>query len=173
MDQAYKNAMQLRASLTDEQDLLKQHLNDVRQKLSEVERFLSEWRKYAGVEDAPAADDAPPVVQAEEPQAVKVEPEVVAVPRSRPKNPDKGLIGDKVEEMLTAFGKPAQRDYIFNELEQQGIVLNGTDPKMVLSTMLWRMKDRFKRIPGRGYWFADQPLPGDTALNEHTAEAAE
>ena len=38
-------------------------------------------------------------------------------------------------------------------------IVHGADPSVVLSTMLWRMKDRFIWIHGRGYWFTGRPVP--------------
>ena len=53
------------------------------------------------------------------------------------------------------------REELFPALIEKGFVIEGNDPHMVLSTMLWRMKDKAKivRLRGGGYWLADRPLP--------------
>jgi hypothetical protein len=41
-----------------------------------------------------------------------------------------------------------------------GIVISSeTDPEMVLSTMLWRMRDRIARLKTGGYWLAEKAYP--------------
>lgn len=39
----------------------------------------------------------------------------------------------------------------------RGLVINGKDPQMVLSTMLWRKRDQVARVNGGGYWLAEVP----------------
>jgi hypothetical protein len=60
-------------------------------------------------------------------------------------------------------------------LTERGLIIEGADPEMVLSTMLWRSKDRIVRLPKFGYWVAERPyvsagyVPGQ-AIGEDAEE---
>lgn len=159
-DQALKNAVARRDALAAEINSYQQKIDDLRKEIVRAERFISDWNDFAGVNfslDA-ASDDA-----------------------AAPKNPDKELVGDNVDLLLELAGKPIKRAELMKELNNRGIVLHGKNPTMVLSTMLWRMQDRFVRIPRFGYWFRDQPyepagyVPGSipNTLGKDTAELQE
>jgi hypothetical protein len=72
-------------------------------------------------------------------------------------NPKKEDIAHLVREMISERQKPMSRNAIFAALEGSNIHLKGKDPKMILSTMLWRMPKQFVRLQGHGYWLADKP----------------
>lgn len=72
-------------------------------------------------------------------------------------NPPRTVVAEKVREILTERGHPVKRSDLFRQLSDRGVHIYGQDPEMVLSTMLWRMKDQFVRIPRVGYWLADKP----------------
>ena len=76
--------------------------------------------------------------------------------RKRPNNPDKSVVVDKALEIIRERDEPMGRKALFVALAENGIVLEGTDPQMVLSTMLWRSKDRIQRLPAFGYWPAGE-----------------
>ena len=73
-----------------------------------------------------------------------------------------------VASIIDARGQPVPRNYIYAALEDEGIKIKGTDPKMVLSTILWRLKSRFVRLKGYGYWFVDRDYePADYKAPEN------
>jgi hypothetical protein len=161
-DSAYANAERRRVVLLNELERVEAQANTIRKQIEDVDRFLSEWRQYAGVT---VADDVPSPSSTD--TSLKAAP-TRRGPRSN--NPDKEIIGDEVQRMLEEFQRPMSRQRIFTELEQRGFKLEGSDPPMVLSTMLWRMKHRFVRIPGKGYWFAGKPVPDLIGDTEHASE---
>ncbi|CAN5285842.1 hypothetical protein BH09PSE1_BH09PSE1_11650 [soil metagenome] len=57
------------------------------------------------------------------------------------------------------------RKRLFEELAHHDIVIQGANPEMVFSTMLWRMQDRFERIPKRGYWLTGVPVPNEPSAS--------
>jgi hypothetical protein len=61
--------------------------------------------------------------------------------------------------LIEREGRPLPRQHIFQSLIGEGINLQGKDPEMVLSTMLWRLKERFVRIPRQGYWLKEKDYP--------------
>lgn len=118
----------------------------------EVERanvaaWIEMWHRLAGTQGRPVAAE-----QNEHLLAVDK-----SVKRKRPNNPDKSVVVDKALEIIREHGEPMGRRALFDALAASGIVLEGTDPQMVLSTMLWRSKDRVKRLSGFGYWPANEP----------------
>lgn len=148
-DIAIKNAVERRDALAKEINELNQALEDARRDLVEVDQFIALWGRFSG-ENPPAyakIANAPASVIRKRPPAAK------------PMNPPKEQIGDIVEKFLRWRGLPATRKMIAQHLRDENIVLQGADPDMVLSTMLWRMKDRFRRLPPHGYWLTEEPDP--------------
>ena len=77
----------------------------------------------------------------------------------RTSNLPKEAIGEFARDLIRGKNAPVTRNGLFLALGLAGITLQGTDPKMVLSTMMWRMSkpgDPFVRLGKLGYWLADQ-----------------
>lgn len=54
-------------------------------------------------------------------------------------------------------GEPIKRDELYDLLIAQGYVIEGKNPQMILSTMLWRVKNSgLIRLNGGGYWIKEQ-----------------
>lgn len=145
-DLALKNALGRKGELTAEIDELQKKLAELKRDLARTDQFISDWNVFAGLakaESAPAATS------------------------SKAQNPERALVGDRAATALQVAGHPLSRSELFDALSKMGLSITGKDPQMVLSTMMWRMQDRFVRIPGFGYWFRDQPCqvagyePGD------------
>jgi hypothetical protein len=49
------------------------------------------------------------------------------------------------------------RKALLKAVTERGIILSGKDPGMVLSTMMWRMRNEFVGLPRWGYWLKDRP----------------
>jgi hypothetical protein len=79
--------------------------------------------------------------------------------RVRPKNPDRNVVVDAVLEVIGEKDMPMSRRALFEALKERGIEIQGRDPEMVLSTMLWRSQDRVVRFPTLGYWDAARSYP--------------
>ncbi|MCW3838454.1 hypothetical protein ACFQ1E_20050 [Sphingomonas canadensis] len=75
--------------------------------------------------------------------------------RQRPKNPDRRDVASAAVGYIRERGEPMSRREIFERLAADGITIQGKDPEMVLSTMLWREKGIIRRLPGGGYWPRD------------------
>ncbi len=142
MDTALKNAEARRSEAKAELEQLQAQVRVLTAELDRIDRFIQDWREFAGVSEP---DVAPHEVKA-------------AGPRRKPRNPPREEIGDAVAAILDERNEPILRDPLFDELEQRGIHLVGKDPRMILSTMIWRMSDRFIRLPPHGYWFKDRPF---------------
>lgn len=60
-------------------------------------------------------------------------------------------------KLVKMRGQPIKRDELFDLLINQGFVITGKNPQMILSTMLWRAKDSgLVRLKGGGYWLKEQ-----------------
>lgn len=143
MDAAYKNAMARRDQLAAEINQIQQRLDELRREIGRVDSFLRDWAEFAG---APAAT----VVDSPDTRATSSDET-----KPRAKNPPKEAVVEVAREILRSRGEPMGRSALYNALLKRGVVLEGADPEMVLSTMLWRMKDEIVRIPKHGYWLAD------------------
>lgn len=76
----------------------------------------------------------------------------------RPKNPPREVIGAMAEQYIRAAGHPINRSELYRAISR-AYPIYGNDPEMVFSTMMWRMRNRFVRLRGQGYWMREIPLP--------------
>ncbi|MBR1362077.1 hypothetical protein [Bradyrhizobium ottawaense] len=179
-DRALKNAQKRRDDLAADINKTNQHLEGLRKSLSEVEKFISEWHAYAGAEqDSVAGPELNSGVDTTYPQATRVSETVLGtdsppspLPPPPPKNPDKAQVGAMAKILMIEKGRPLARSELFKQLQRAGVHIYGKDPEMVLSTMMWRMKEDFVRLPGHGYWIKELPWlpanyrPGDSVQPE-------
>ena len=54
---------------------------------------------------------------------------------------------------------PMTRSELLTALEARGIPLVGSDPSKNLGTIMWRFRDSFVHVSGRGYWPANFAVP--------------
>lgn len=148
-DAALENAMNRRGSLAAQINAQEQRLEELRRELFLVDEFIARWHTFARL-----ADDEPLI------HANSSVDKSEKAKRVRPANPPRGVVGDAVEQLLRDWNRPASRADLFAALTEQGIEIHGTNPEMVFSTMLWRMGDRFERLPRLGYWLKGEPVPG-------------
>ena len=130
---------------------------------ADVAAWIEMWHRLAGTQGRPVA--------AEQNELLRTVDK--SVKRKRPNNPDKSVVVDKALEIIRQQGEPMGRKALFNALAESGIVLEGTDPQMVLSTMLWRSKERIVRLVPFGYWPAGVEYPPATELKLQLETAAE
>ncbi|MCW5692207.1 MAG: hypothetical protein KIT48_07570 [Pseudolabrys sp.] len=137
-DAALKNAIAKRDEIASQINKLQSQIDELRRLMARTEQFISDWQMFATgadkEDDGGAEDDNSPA-----------------------RNIDKLEVGNYAAEFLEEACKPLKRKELMRRLNEMGIHIYGKNPDMVLSTMMWRMQDRFVRIPGFGYWFRDKP----------------
>ena len=154
-DIALTNARARRDEIASRINKLQQQVGELRDELGRVDAFIADWHSFAGVPvDGGEQDRNEIAVDASGPL-----PSEGKRPRATG-NPRKEDVADMARALIRLRGEPVSRDAIFADLEARGIYLKGADPKMVLSTMLWRCKDRVVRVKtpkGHRYWLAEAP----------------
>lgn len=148
-DTALQNALDRRGMLSSQISSLQQQLTVLQKELKIVDEFVARWHTFA------VLGENEPLIQADDTV------DNSDTERKRPVNPPREEVGDVVESLLREWGRPASRARLFAELSSHGIIIQGANPEMVFSTMLWRMKDRFERVKGRGYWLKGEPIPAE------------
>lgn len=143
-DTALKNA---EARLREAQAKMRkaeQELKLAKEEVAQAKAFISAWHDFAEV----------PL-----PRSPKfVEKESLGTPtRFRTFNPRKEDVADAAREIIEEKGRPVSRAEMRSALSERGITIHGTDPNMVLSTMLWRMPQKVVRLKKHGYWLTEKP----------------
>ena len=66
-----------------------------------------------------------------------------------------------VRETITAANRPVPNSDLLDEMDRHQIPIAGADRTKRINTLDSRLRyyKDFRKIPGRGWWFADQPLP--------------
>lgn len=94
-------------------------------------------------------------------------PQESTQPRKRPRNPSHEEVGDAALAILAKADKPMSRADLFEEVTKTGLNIQGQDPQVVFSTMMWRERERVVNLKRFGYWPIDKPYeragyyPGD------------
>lgn len=146
-DTAIRNALRRREELVRRIKECEAQIASARSALNDVEAFISAWFEFA---DEPAK-----IAIQSELGEVNIRPE----PATKYVNPPRSKVGDAVERILRYEGRPLPRRPLFLKLREAGVEIQGKDPEMVFSTMMWRMQDRFVRLKEHGYWLKDEPCP--------------
>lgn len=132
MDVAYKNALNRRDAIMGERDKLDREID-------RINNFLDLYREFGGeidVTNASATNDASSEGRA-------------------PRGSGARML-DAAEAILRERQDPMPRADLLNAVESAGVVIGGKDPAATLASALWRDKDRFVNIKGRGYWLRDR-----------------
>lgn len=148
-DKAISNAMarleEIQNRMTrigEDMDTLRTQFQSAAEERERLRAFVATWHEFAGI---PFPDEMERI------ETAPAEPK-----RVKPKNPDRIWVVDKALEIIRERGEPMSRKELFDALAERGVEIHGKDPEMVLSTMLWRSKDRIQRLPAFGYWPADE-----------------
>lgn len=128
-DKAYENAIARRFGLETQIKLL-------RSELRVVCEFIDQWNKFAGVVKTTAN-----------------------LPINFRRNSKKEDVAEAAREIIKQANQILPCATLLGSLVERGLVIEGRDPKLVLSTMLWRTRDKIVRLPKGGYWVADLPSP--------------
>lgn len=160
-DQALENALRRRDDLAAQINKSQQQIEEWKRELTHTDSFISAWHQFAGT----PGDDVPPT------------PSVVAALPPLPKkknrnNSKKEEVAAEVRRLIEAAGRPIPRADLYRTLTEKGFVIEGTDPDMVLSTMLWRAGEAagVKRLDKGGYWLLAADWPDAGYFPSQTAE---
>lgn len=140
-DAALQNATRRRDEIAARINQAQAQIDDWWRELGRIDQFISDWHRFAG--------------------GVKTEPETAqeALPvKKTTGNSDKEEVARIARELIKAEGRPILRPELLKRLRERGLIIEGSDPETVLSTMLWRMKDEAKivHIRRHGYWLMEE-----------------
>lgn len=122
-------------------------LKNIDRRVGEIDRFIETWHEFADSPVDPASVEWAIQNEYKEEQTTK---------RTTGNSPKEEVVAVAIE-LIRERGQPIMRDELYELLIEAGLTIQGKDPQMVLSTMLWRMKDKIVRVEGGGYWPADTP----------------
>ncbi len=149
MDTAYQNAKAKLEELNRKINALQAKLEAATFERDRAKRFLEDWSIFSAgsVQLSSLSTDT---LSKESSHSARKLPSV--------KNSRKEDVAEKARELIEKAGKPMMREELFPALTESGLIIEGSDPQMVLSTMLWRMRDSAKivRLKGGGYWLAER-----------------
>jgi hypothetical protein len=143
-DIAYDNATARRDKLAKSINNTQQSLDEMRQELRSIDIWIEQWKKFAGVIDLDINTTTVPLTPK---------------PQNLNKNSKKEEVAAAAVEIIKALGEPLARSSLLARLVNKGLVIKGADPEVVLSTMLWRTRNKVVRLKKGGYWAADLPSP--------------
>lgn len=147
-DRALENAEIKRNQLLERKRALREQIGSVDRQLSAVEVFIANWHEFANTDPESPVDNATVMNE-------NIAGTTQAVSRKAKGNSRKEDVAAAAREAILERGAPIMRDELFELLTERGLIIQGKDPKMVLSTMLWRMRAKIVRLKSGGYWPAD------------------
>lgn len=149
-DAAIQNAMKRFNEIGNEIGSLGRRISELKAEQERIGKFIEAWHEFSGIphqvdnKDTAAQRDAISVIRKEASKRAKG-------------NPKKEMVAEAVREIIGERREPISRSDLYKALNERGIILQGADPEMVLSTMLWRTRNRVTRLPGGGYWLTEEP----------------
>jgi hypothetical protein len=165
-DRALKNAERKRDSLAVEINSLAQRMEELKRDLSKIDAWIAQWHELAGPLAATKEADYASMFGAD--SGDDGEP----IRRRATGNPKKEDVAEAARQIIQERGEPVSRAELFKALMARGVtILSETDPEMVLSTMLWRMRDRIARLKTGGYWLAEKAYPEAGYAPQNLVEA--
>jgi hypothetical protein len=156
-DKALENAERKRDSLAAEINSLAQKADDLKRELVKVEAWIAQWHQFADVRQA----DLTPKQGAPQNERFPIL-KGVELPKTRRAtgNPKKEEVAEATRQIILERGAPISRGDLFKALADRGVIIaSEADPEVVLSTMLWRMRDKVVRLKTGGYWLPEKPQP--------------
>jgi hypothetical protein len=156
-DTALQKALMLRDVLAREINTLNQDLEGKRREIVEINLFIESWKKFSNIK----IDKDLGVLQTQ-PFVDNLLGSIKSVqePRKR-KNSKKEEVARATRQLIEQNERPMTREELYPLLVNQGLVIEGSDKLMVLSTMLWRMMNEgapIVRLRGGGYWLKERGL---------------
>lgn len=147
-DKAIENAKALKIQAISEIERLEGELRYWRDRMAMSEHFIDQWNAFASGDPVNSGDSVSSDVNK---TATSPKPNQKAK-----RNSKKEDVADAALQFIRERGRPSPRTELYEALVDRGFTIEGADPEMVLSTMLWRMKDKIVRIPNYGYWPIDE-----------------
>lgn len=123
---------------------------EIQKELEEIDLFVKLHERFAGTNPEHVSQ----IVQESDGIGTRV--------RGRPAD-----FADYMETVLRGADMPLSRAALVTEVEKRGIEIPSTDKQRYLGTILWRHRDRFVNIEGKGYWLRNG-LPSVTGLVQDT-----
>jgi hypothetical protein len=148
------------ANAVKKRDILAQRMEEIKRELAKIDSWIAQWHEFAGEpldhplayldrllpQDAGSAQQAPVVRHRTRPRAGA--------------NPKKEDVAEAARQIILDRGEPVSRADLFKALAERGMTIHSeSDPEMVLSTMLWRTRDKVIRLKTGGYWLPERPWP--------------
>jgi hypothetical protein len=118
---------------------------ELERELKRINDFIEMYERFSGTDGE--SRDLPNQAKQESPR--------VTLRRTRP-----AQLVRIMKAILKDLQRPLQRGQLVAELENRGhaIPTNG-DKAQYLATILWRNRDHFENLEGRGYWLRGLPVP--------------
>ena len=69
------------------------------------------------------------------------------------------IIGKAARDFIVYRGEPMTRRELVEAFRKSGSPIGGADPFKNMGTHMWRLRNQFLNIKGRGYWPRDVPRP--------------
>ncbi|MGQ0444075.1 MAG: hypothetical protein ACT4O2_02840 [Beijerinckiaceae bacterium] len=155
-DRALKNAERKRDSLAAEINSFAQRMEELKRDLDKIDAWIAQWHELAGT-----------LAAAEEAELESMfgsgDNDERSQKRRATGNPKKEEVAEATRQIILERGEPISRGDLFKALADRGVIISSeSDPEMVLSTMLWRMRHKVARLKTGGYWLAERPYaPAD------------
>lgn len=152
-DRAVENAETMKKQLLERRKAIQAELIGIDDQIGRIDRFLKDWQLFADFEE-PTTDHTSVIMGSDNGNETSL---THTKKPARPRNSSKEEVAKVARDIIRERGEPIMRDELFDLLTSRGLTIQGKDPRMVLSTMLWRMRERVARVKGGGYWPADIP----------------
>lgn len=160
-DIALQNAERQRDELLARRNALRDELSLVEGRLAAADAFIYQWHAFADDTPLEGQGSATGMIATQAIATGATTPTILpAVPNKR-RNSKKEDVAAAARQLIETAGSPMTRSDLFKRLEERGLVMDGSDPEMVLSTMLWRAGEAagVARLKKGGYWLSEKDWP--------------
>ncbi|MER8551581.1 hypothetical protein NKH69_09975 [Mesorhizobium sp. M0976] len=144
-DKALDNAKALKIKALSEIERLEDEARVWRDRIAMADQFIDQWNAFASGEAVNPVGSVSVEQNKQAPSTAK---------RNVIRNSKKEDVAAAALEVIRDRGEPVSRTDLFKALIDRGLTIEGSDPEMVLSTMLWRMREKIVRFKNGGYWDA-------------------
>jgi hypothetical protein len=139
---------------------------ELQQELAEIDRFLALYDQFSGTRVASKSSEAAPAKQ----ESSRDSRADVSGPTGEKRMGRPSEFADYMERIIEGVQRPMSRSELVEHLEAQGIEVPSSDKPRYLGTILWRHRDRFVNIAGKGYTLARLLSPEGAAEERELSE---